>query len=384
MKFVRDAPRVLIASVVVVVSSMAVASNLLFGGMTSTVENEQLAMMKSIIDFNLDGAATNALARAEILASTQCIRDALTARDRPRLLAETQAMFAEQREKYAVDQVQFHVPPATSFLRLQAPQTFGDDLTRFRPIVVAVNREHVAKKGIAIARTGPGIFGVAPIRGASGEHIGSVEFGIDFGSVLDRLKAAYGLDLTLFMEEAPLREFAPGIRPGILTEANRVGHMVKFHSTNWSLMQRLVGAPELRVVEDTSQYTREALGVTYGVLIVPIRNGSGQVIGTIVAAKSFASTRAASGRSRVTQGLLALFAIVLLAGVILIVLRGFLLRPLQAITARFAAMNSGADIEAEPDDVHFCDEITALAREQARLAERTREVTTPTDEGGAS
>lgn len=372
MKFRKDAPRVLIVAVIVVIAAVTVASNLLFSGMTRSVEQSQLDLMKAIVNFNLDGAASNALARAEILAANPSLRAALARGDRAEILAETEAMFAEQKEKYGVDQVQFHLagPPATSFLRLQAPTVFGDDLSRFRPIVVAVNREHVAKKGIAIAKSGPAIFGVAPMRGPDGEHIGSVEFGVDFGSVLDRLKAAYGLDLTLFMDEIPLREFATGIQPGILTEQNRVGSTIKFHSTNWALMRELVKPEDIRIHDEERTYTRQALGKTYGVVLVPIRSGSGAVLGVIAVSKSFEATRSAAGRSLVIQILLAVVAIVVLIGAILVVIRGYLLRPLSALTERFAALGTGKTVEDDEDDARLCDEMAALAAEHQRLTAR--------------
>lgn len=368
MKFRRDAPLALIGVVVVVVAALTAGSNLLFGGMTSAVEQGQIDLMRSIVKFNLDGAGTNALARAEMLASNPTLRDAMARQDRARVLAETEAMFAEQSEKYGVDQVQFHIPPATSFLRLQAPQNFGDDLTAFRPIVVAVNREHTAKRGLAIAKTGPAIFGVAPIRGPNGDHVGSVEFGLDIGAILDRLKAAYGLELTLFLDEGPLRQYGTGVAPGVISEQNRVGSTIKFHSTNWSLMSQLVNSDDLRLHDEESNYVRRAGGAPYGVVIIPLRGGSGQLLGAIAVARSFEPTRGAAGRSLVLQCLFAVFAVIILAGVILVVVRGYLLRPLAAITARFATIGTGETAEDDEDDAKLSEEMAALAAEQKRIA----------------
>ena len=140
-------------------------------------------------------------------------------------------MFKEQREKYAVDQVQFHLAPSTSFVRLQNPALFGDDLSSYRPAVVAVNREQVAKKGIEVARTGPALFGIAPIRDLDGNHIGSVEFGMDIGPLLDRLKAAYGLELTLFIDETAAAQLCDrhARRRGQRAQSRRPDHAHPFH-----------------------------------------------------------------------------------------------------------------------------------------------------------
>ena len=367
MRFSRDAPRALIVSIVVVVAAIAAASNAILGATTRSIERSQLATMRSIVESYLQDASSNALARAEILAQTTCLRSALAARDRQALLRETQAMFLDQREKYAVEQVQFHLPPATSFLRLHAPELHGDDLSAFRPMISSVNREHISRRGLEISRTGPGIFGVAPMSDLDGRHLGSVEVGIDFGSVLDRLKAAHGLELTFFVEEQPLREGAYAMRHGVLTEANRVGHLIRYHSTNWALMQRLVHAEDLRVLDEPEGFVRDALGVTYGVLVLPVRSGAGQEIGAIVVAEDFSATRAATGRSRVLEGLLAVFGIVLLSGIVLVVIRGFLLRPLASITQRFARTRAGEHVPVDPEDAKLCTEMKELAAEHERL-----------------
>lgn len=367
MRFRRDAPKVLIGAVVIVVVVMAVLSNRLFSGLTSAVEQDQLTLMRSIVDFNLKGAEGRALARAEMIASLPSVRETFAARDRPALLAMLLPMFQNQKERHGVDQMQFHLPPATSFLRLQAPDQFGDDLSAFRPMVVAVNRDLTSRKGLAIARSGPAIFGVTPVLDPAGQHIGSVEFGIEFGPMLDGLKAAYGLDLALFIEEQPLRDFAKGVKPDLLSERNRVGKYIKFHSTNWDLMRPLATENDLAPGEE-AQFARESQGVPYGVVLVPLRNAAGEAIGMIAVARDFSETRSASRRSLVWQALLALFAIVLLAGFILVVIRGLLLQPLGRLAERFDNLAAGRTDEPLEDAEQLCEELQALSRAHHRLA----------------
>lgn len=369
MRFRRDAPRALIVATGLVIIVLTIASSLLFGGMTSAVERNQIDLMRSIIQFNIEGAASNALARAEMTAADPLVRELLARQDRPGLLAHTLPMFLEQRDKYAVDQAQFHLAPATSFLRLQAPERFGDDLTQFRPLVVAVNRERTARRGVAVAATGPAIFGVAPVRDPAGNHIGSVEFGMDIGQLLDRLKAAYGLELTLFIDEEPLRTYARGIRPGTISEQNRVGQTMRLHSTNWDLMQSLVNGEDLRIHDETRDWVRDANGTAYGVVMYPLRSGSGQTLGAVVIARSFESTRGASGRSTVLQILFALLGFMVLVGAIVIVVKGYLVRPLAAITGRFATVGSGERPELDEDDRYLSEEMRALADEHERIAD---------------
>jgi methyl-accepting chemotaxis protein len=270
--------------------------------------------------------------------------------------------------------MQFHVPPAVSFLRLHAPTQHSDDLSKFRPMVVAVNSDRVARKGLVIARTGPAIFGVVPVNDAAGAHSGSLDVGMDFNPILDGLKATYQLELALFIAEDPLRKFATGLSGDILTEENRRGKFMKFHSTHWALMKDLTTERDVINLAEEG-YTRELRGITYGVLLLPLHDPAGEPLGLLGVAKDFSASRAAAGRSLVWQSLLALFAIVTLAIAIIVVLRGFLLRPIQMINERFAALAEGDRSRRVDQPETLCQEMQDLAAsyEQLRTADDKRE-----------
>ena len=367
MTFRRSAPAALIAAVVIVIAGVTFISDRLFSGLTASVERSQFQLMQSILDTALRNAADEALARADIVASLPVTKQAVAAKDRERLLAEYAEMFTVQKARRGIDQIQFHVPPAQSLLRLHDPSAFGDDLTRFRPIVVAVNREKAARKGVAIARGGPVIVGVTPVQDAKGNHVGSAEFGLDFGRLIDGLKAAYGLDFTVFIEEKPLREFAQGLNPAVLSEQNRLGRFIRFHTTNGAVMKELVGDADIATVNEPVRYTRDAQGLPYGVLLVPLRDGAGESLGVIAVARDFSGSRAAAGRSLVWQICLGIFAIVILSGVVIVVLRGFLLRPLDVLDRRVAAMAAGERTTMLEETDKFCPEIRRLAEHLERI-----------------
>ena len=367
MTFRRSAPAVLIAAVVVVIAGVTFISDRLFSGLTASVERSQFQLMQSILDTALRNAADEALARADIIASLPVTKQAVAAKDRERLLAEYAEMFTAQKARRGIDQAQFHVPPAQSLLRLHDPSAFGDDLTRFRPIVVAVNREKAARKGVAIARGGPVIVGIAPVQDAKGNHVGSMEFGLDFGRLIDGLKAAYGLDFTVFVEEKPLREFAQGLNPAVLSEQNRLGRFIRFHTTNGAVMKELIGDADIATVNEPVRYTRDSQGLPYGVLLVPLRDGAGESLGVIAVGRDFSGSRAAAGRSLIWQICLGIFAIVILSGVVIVVLRGFLLRPLDVLDRRFAAIAAGERTAALEETDKFCPEIRRLAEHLERI-----------------
>jgi HAMP domain-containing protein len=84
-------------------------------------------------------------------------------------------------------------------------------------------------------------------------------------------------------------------------------------------------------------------------------------------ARDFSSSRAAAGRSLVWQGLLALSAVVLLAGMILIVVRGLLLRPLEMLSRHFVKLAEGQRDQPIPETEILCDEMKALAQAHEQL-----------------
>ncbi len=228
-----------------------------------------------------------------------------------------------------------------------------------------VNRDQTAQAGFAIARSGPAIFGVVPIVDLQNQPIGSFEMGITFNEICDTLKVAYGLEAALFVEEDVLWEFAKGINKGVFSAQNRVGQYIRYYSTNSALLQQLISSRDLSAPD--SQYTREVPGATYGVLLVPLRNAAGNSVGIVAIAKDFSALRSAESRSAVWQTLMAFCSIIILAGFILIVIRGVLLRPLEALTSRFTALAEGdAGMEiAEPE--LLCDELKALAEQYEQL-----------------
>lgn len=364
--FRRSAPRILISAVILVIAILAFLSNRLFSDLTNAVEQNQFDLMRTIVRSSLRAAEDRGMARAEMIANIPTVRDLFAKRDRERLLAECGPMFEIQKTKYGVDQIQFHVPPAISFLRLHAPTRHSDDLTKFRPMVVAVNADRVARKGMVIARAGPAIFGVVPVNDLAGAFTGTLDVGMDFNPILDALKATYQIELALFIAEEPLRRYATDLPGEVITEENRRGKFIKFHSTHWALMKDLATEADVNNASEEG-FTRKLRGITYGALILPLRDPAGEPLGLLAVAKDFSASRAAAGRSLVWQSLLALFAIATLSVAVIVVLRGFLLRPIQMITERFRSLAGGDRSHPIEQPETLCQEMQDLAATYEQL-----------------
>lgn len=368
MRLQRNALVTLLGTLVVVIAASTFLTNRLFVSTTEQTENSQYGLMKSIVQFNLAGAEGRALARAELVASLPRVKELFAAGKRDELAGELGKMFEIQKDKFNIEQAQFHVPPATSFLRLHDPAKFGDDLSTFRPIVVEVNKDFVARKGLSISRSGPGIFGVVPVTDKTGKPIGTFEFGQAFGGVLDALKSAYGLETVLFIDEERLKKSAPNLGGDIFSEKNRVGRFIKYQSTNWELMSKLVTDTELSApgIENTP-YQRDAQDTPYGVVMVPLRNPVGDMIGMVVVAKDFSPSRSAMGQSMIWLLMYSLFAVVLIAGAIIVVVRGAVTRPIAALNERFAALAAGDASQPIDNPEVFYNEVGELAQHYETL-----------------
>ena len=107
-----------------------------------TLEKAKLHQLELIGQFNLEGSLTKSLARAEIIASIPRVREIFASGKRDQLAAELKDMYGIQEEKYGIALAQFHVLPAISFLRLNALDKYGDDLT-FRPIITQAQSEQI-------------------------------------------------------------------------------------------------------------------------------------------------------------------------------------------------------------------------------------------------
>lgn len=140
-----------------------------------------------------------ATSMATMVASQPHVQALLKAGDRKAVESELRQGFASLRDNFGLRQLQFHTPPATSWLRVHKPEKFGDDLSGFRQTVTNANASRSAVSGVEQGVAGLGIRGVVPIN-LQGEHWGTVEFGFSLGQpFVEQLKADTGVDVALML-----------------------------------------------------------------------------------------------------------------------------------------------------------------------------------------
>ncbi len=180
-------------------------------------------------------ATDKAYGMAELVAGIPEVQQAFAAGDRDRLAALFVPGFAALKAKADVDQFQFHLPPATSFLRVHMPKKFGDDLSSFRFTVVDSNRKHEPELGLEGGVAGLGVRAVVPVDN-DGKPVGTVEFGLTFGTpFVEAFKKQFGVDVAIHAKDPKAGTFKTlaATGGGVLTEddwAQAMAGQVVVHS----------------------------------------------------------------------------------------------------------------------------------------------------------
>lgn len=232
--------------------------------------HEQLRSNMAQFRLQIEREADHAQTLAEFIGATPEIVDAFAAGNRQRLLSLVQPGF-ELAKAQGVAQFHFHTPPATSFLRVHAPDRYGDDLTSYRHTVEAANRQRKIVRGVEIGFGGLGIRAVTPIA-HHGRHIGTVEFGMALGQTfLDRYRDLTGEMTAVYLIGKD--HFSRKDRPKLLASTLPPGLEI----SSADMAAALAGD---RRIEASQSIERQC----YAIAVEPLRDYSGEVIGLLALA----------------------------------------------------------------------------------------------------
>jgi methyl-accepting chemotaxis protein len=369
VKFRFTAPALLIVASIVVVVAVNLIAQLMTGRLVESAHSGDYDLMRRAFTGTLKSMADEASSDAEIFANIPSVRTAFIERDRAKLLGQTERAFKLMEEKYSIDQAQFHTPPGVSFLRLHKPEKFGDDQASYRTMLAEVHQEKGLRKGVDITRSGPAIFGIVPILDDAGKLSGSFEMGLEFGPVLDEMKTQFGLEGAVFFQEKQLQDIATDLPGDIVSPKNRVGRYTRFYATHPKLAAGLVTDKDVDVRTPTS-YERTVSGIPYGVQLMPLYNYANKQIGVVAVATSFEEDKHLARRALVWQVLASIFAIILLAGAIIITIRGVLVSPLKGLSERMTAL-AGGDASRPAEGLEsYCEELEGVAKAYEQLRQQ--------------
>jgi len=212
---VRSAPIFLRLSLSIMTLLLLVSASLIggiFWKVSDIVKGNELRDMAKIHRSVVEGIKSEsrlAAAMATLVAEMPDAKTAFAESDRERLLEMFRDSFVKLKKEFGATQMQFHTPPAMSFVRIHKPEKYGDDLSKIRQTIVTSNEKQKVITGMEIGMFGLGIRGVVPIYQGE-KHLGAIEFGMSFGqSFFDRFKKTHEVDLALYLnKENGIENFA--------------------------------------------------------------------------------------------------------------------------------------------------------------------------------
>lgn len=162
-----------------------------------------------------------AMSLAYLVAKNPDVAEAFARRDRKRLTELLYPAYQTLHKDFGVKQFHFHVPPATSFLRLHALHQYGEKMEAYRHTINKARETGTGVGGIESGVFGLGIRSVVPVFHA-GKQVGTVEIGLSLEeSLLEEFKRNYGTDLVLYVDGKPgvnrPRVFASTLDKGLLS-----------------------------------------------------------------------------------------------------------------------------------------------------------------------
>ncbi len=179
---------------------------------------------------------------AYLVATNPDVAEAFAKRDRKRLIELLHPAYKRLHKDFAIKIFHFHVPPATSFLRLHALDQYGEEMEAYRQTINKARKSGAGVGGLEWGVFGFGIRSVVPVF-YEGNQIGTVEFGLSCGEpLLQEFKKHFGSDLTLYMQGEPVADkpkvFASTMTRGLLPSALfsqvfNTGDVV-FHGGKWN------------------------------------------------------------------------------------------------------------------------------------------------------
>jgi methyl-accepting chemotaxis protein len=351
-----------IVNLVILVTSFVLAFTSYHSAVQSikAAARQELQTTATFIQTSIQEQSSKALARADLISRLPSVQQALRSRQRVQLFQSIAVSLKAQKERFGVTEGQFHLAPATSYLRVFAPDAPQEDLTSFRETVVLANLKQEPQSGVEVGRRGLGIRGVVPVRDDQGA-IGSFEVALDFKSVLEGLKKITGFEGGVFVDEQLMSTVAT-LTPKVDSE-RIIGGLRNQDSTNWQVIRSLVSPDILTRTNDvTFQEHQKVDEIDYGVVLVPLLDFKGKKIGVIVAGRSFNLLNSQAGRVLVNNIFFAILQIIVLTGTVSILFNGLLMRPILALGSLIADTAKG-DVFSHVEDLSTRkDEVGKIAK----------------------
>lgn len=270
---------------------------LLFGALDEADERDRAAQMvaaSQAVAAALDQAGRFALAQAETQARQADVAAALAAGDAGALMRLSVAGYDYLNTQAGVNIYGYHTADMRYLLRVHRKRvgSDGDDISRRRPMVLAANKSRQPQLGLEIGVTGiPAVRGITTVQ-RDGRFVGTMEVGMDLLPIIERIKAAINADVAVILSQS-----LAGMQAG-KESGETFGDLILSASTDHALFARLLQDKAVPVARETRITQAQVHGVSHGVVIQPLIDFSGRVVGNLVAVKDFSVQQAQIRQTR--------------------------------------------------------------------------------------
>lgn len=172
-------------------------------GLIQVNEDTRLRNLYHVFLNDIESRKNAALSLAYLAAKNPEVAEALAQRDRNRLITLLYPAYQILEKDFGVRQFHFHLPPATSFLRLHALGQYGERMEAYRPTINRARGTGLGVGGIESGVFGLSIRSVVPVV-HQGRPVGTVECGLSLEKpLLEEFKKNYGAELVLYIPKPP-------------------------------------------------------------------------------------------------------------------------------------------------------------------------------------
>ncbi|NGO63610.1 hypothetical protein G6N76_07975 [Rhizobium daejeonense] len=280
-------------------------------------------------------SASLSATHADRIAKDPLVLNLMKQGDRDGLTSLLKPTYDALASEAGVNMLHFHTSDIKSFLRVQDPKNFGQDLSTIRPMILAANRSHILQKGLEVGLAGLSLRAVAPM--LEGETlVGTVEVGVDLKALLEIAKSASGADYALFLSPA-----MTGITPKDSTVKAEGAGLAIESATDTALFQKLYDRRAIGLSREPTSAMVELDDHRYGTFAQPLLDYSGRMIGTIFIVRDFSTIESGFLRSIAMAAIIAAVGGIFVFSIVTVVLRAVLIRPLADLVDHAETLASG-------------------------------------------
>ncbi len=268
---------------------------------------------------------------AHTVAGMPSIQDNLMFQSRDDLQTVAAPLYEGLKKIIDLNVFHFHLPPATSFLRLQKPEKFGDDLSGFRKTVVQVNANQQDAVGIEAGVAGISIRAVVPVLYLNKKHAGSVEFGAPINDkLLEQIKANIHDDLLVVVPDGN----------GFKNQAKTLD--MTFPEKNYPFMTEVMQADDIKIQRVSMD------GMEIMTAYLSIHDFSGNGVGILAIPRNISGVLAATKKAALTSVTIGLVALVVIQFFVYFLFTRLIDRPIKSVTRLLESASRG-DLSQEVD-----------------------------------